>query len=152
MNLPSYLDDHGVTYRLSHHSETYTSQDLAQAEHVSGKTVIKPVLVKADGQFMMCALPASHKVDLMELRQQLRCKEVSIADESQLQQIFKDCELGAEPPIGRLWGLQTLMDESLTSDDMVMFQAGTHDQAVTMTLAEYRRIAQPEMAHFARRM
>jgi Ala-tRNA(Pro) deacylase len=152
MNLPSYLDDHGCTYRLSHHSETYTSQDLAQAEHVSGKSVIKPVLVKADGQFVMCALPASHKVDLMELRQQLRCKEVSIADESQLQQVFKDCELGAEPPIGRLWGLPTLMDESLTSDDMVMFQAGTHDQAITMTLAEYRRIAQPEMAHFARPM
>jgi Ala-tRNA(Pro) deacylase len=152
MNLPSYLDDHGVTYRLSHHCETYTSQDLAQAEHVSGRSVIKPVLVKADGQFMMCALPASHKVDLMELRQQLRCKEVSIADESQLQDIFKDCELGAEPPIGRLWGLQTLMDESLTSDDLVMFQAGTHDQAITMTLAEYRRIAQPEMAHFARPM
>jgi Ala-tRNA(Pro) deacylase len=72
MNLPSYLDDRGCTYRLSHHSETYTSQDLAQAEHVSGKSVIKPVLVKADGQFVMCALPASHKVDLMELRQQLR--------------------------------------------------------------------------------
>jgi Ala-tRNA(Pro) deacylase len=69
-----------------------------------------------------------------------------------LQQVFKDCELGAEPPIGRLWGLPTLMDESLTSDDMVMFQAGTHDQAITMTLAEYRRIAQPEMAHFARPM
>ena len=152
MNLPSYLDDHGVTYRLSHHGETYTSQDLAQAEHVSGKCVIKPVLVKADGQFLMCALPASHKVDLMELRQQLRCKEVAIADESQLQQIFGDCELGAEPPIGRLWGLQTLMDESLTSDAIVMFQAGTHDQAVTMSLAEYRRIAQPEMAHFARPM
>ena len=152
MNLPSYLDDQGVNYRLSNHPETYRSQDLAQIEHVSGRNVVKPVLVKADGQFVLCALPASYKVDLMELRNQLRCKEVSLADESQLRQCFPDCELGAEPPIGKIWGLPTLMDESLTADDMVTFQAGTHDQAVTMTLAEYRRIAQPEMAHFARPM
>jgi len=152
MNLPSYLDDQGVNYRLSHHDQTYTSQDLAQAEHVSGKNVIKPVLVKADGQFVLCALPATHKVDLLELRNQLRATECELADESQLQKCFPDCELGAAPPIGRLWGLQTLMDEALTSDDFVMFQAGTHDQAVSMTLAEYRRIAQPEMAHFARQM
>ena len=152
MNLPSFLDEHGVNYRLSHHPETYRSQDLAQIEHMSGRNVVKPVLVKADGQFVLCALPASYKVDLMELRDQLRAKEVYLADESQLRQCFPDCELGAEPPIGKIWGLPTLMDESLTADDMVMFQAGTHDQAVTMTLAEYRRVAQPEMAHFARPM
>ena len=152
MNLPSFLDEHGVNYRLSHHPETYRSQDLAQIEHISGRNVVKPVLVKADGQFVLCALPASYKVDLMELRDQLRAKEVYLADESQLRQCFPDCELGAEPPIGKIWGLPTLMDESLTADDMVMFQAGTHDQAVTMTLAEYRRVAQPEMAHFARPM
>jgi Ala-tRNA(Pro) deacylase len=152
MNLPSFLDDQGVNYRLSHHAETYTSQDLAQTEHISGRNIVKPVLVKADNQFVLCALPASYKVDLMELREQLRCKEVHLADESQLQQCFPDCELGAQPPIGRFWGVPTLMDESLTSDDLVTFQAGTHDQAVTMTLAEYRRIAQPEMAHFARPM
>ena len=152
MNLPSFLDEHGVNYRLSHHPETYRSQDLAQIEHISGRSVVKPVLVKADGQFVLCALPASHNVDLMELRDQLRAKEVFLADESQLQKCFPDCELGAEPPIGKIWGLPTLMDESLTADDLVMFQAGTHDQAVTMTLAEYRRVAQPEMAHFARPM
>ena len=152
MNLPSFLDDQGVNYRLSHHADTYTSQDLAQCEHISGRHVVKPVLVKADGQFVLCALPASYKVDLMELRDQLRAKEVYLADESQLQQCFPDCQLGAAPPIGRIWGLPTLMDESLTCGDHVTFQAGTHDQAVTMTLAEYRRIAQPEMAHFARPM
>jgi Ala-tRNA(Pro) deacylase len=152
MNLPSFLDDQGVNYRLSNHRETYRSQDLAQIEHISGRSVIKPVLVKADGQFVLCALPASYKVDLMELRSQLRASEVYLADESQLRECFPDCELGAEPPIGKIWGLPTLMDESLTAGDMVTFQAGTHDQAVTMSLAEYRRVAQPEMAHFARPM
>jgi len=93
---------------------------------------------------------------------------VQIADESALRDCFPDCELGAEPPIGRLWGIPTVMDESLISNmsgnngdggssssgggDVITFQAGTHDQAVSMSLAEYRRIAQPEMAHFARPM
>jgi Ala-tRNA(Pro) deacylase len=150
MNLLSFLDEQGVRYRLSHHPTAYTSQELAQVEHVSGRNVIKPVVVKADGQFVLCALPASYKVDLGELRSQLRADDVRLADEQSLEQIFQGCEIGAEPPIGRLWGLPTLMDESLTADDMVTFQAGTHCDSVTMSLAEYRRIAQPEIAHFGR--
>jgi Ala-tRNA(Pro) deacylase len=152
MNLPSFLDDQGINYRLSHHEATFTSQDLAQAERISGKNVVKPVLVRADGEFVLCALPASYKIDLLELRSQLRANEVELADEAALLSCFPDCELGAEPPIGRLWGMPTLMDESLVNGDYVMFQAGTHDQAISMTLAEYRRLAQPEMAHFARPM
>ena len=152
MNLPSFLDEQGVNYRLSHHAETYRSQDLAQVEHIPGKSVVKPVLVKADGHFVLCALPASYKVDLDELRDQLRCEDVKLAEERQLAELFPDCEIGAEPPIGRLWGLPTLMDESLTAADMVTLQAGTHCDAVTMSLAEYRRLAQPEIAHFGRPM
>ena len=152
MNLLSFLDEQGVRYRLSHHPTAYTSQELAQVEHVSGRNVIKPVVVKADGQFVLCALPASYKVDLGELRSQLRADDVKLADEQSLEQIFQGCEVGAEPPIGRLWGLPTLMDESLTADDMVTFQAGTHCDSVTMSLTEYRRIAQPEIAHFGRQV
>jgi Ala-tRNA(Pro) deacylase len=99
---------------------------------------------------VMCALPANYRVDLIELRRQLEASSVHLAEEAALRELFPDCELGAEPPIGRMYGLVTLMDESLTADDRVTFQAGTHCDAVTMTLAEYRRAAQPEMAHFAR--
>ena len=150
MNLQSYLDEMGINYRSSKHAEAFTAQDLAAAEHIPGRKVIKPVVVRADGEFVMCALPASHRVDLSELRQQLQCEEVQLADEGALQEIFADCELGAAPPIGRLYGLPTLMDESLFADDRVTFQAGTHSDAVTMTLADYRRVAQPEVAYFGR--
>ena len=150
--LQSYLDDLGVNYRVSHHPTAYTAQDLAATEHVPGHQVIKPVVVKADGQFVLCALPASYKVDLSELRRQLNAEEVNLAEEHHLGQLFPDCEIGAEPPIGRLYGMQTLMDESLISDDRVMFQAGTHNNAVTMSLADYRRVAQPEVAHFGRHL
>src|SRR5690606_15284780 len=128
------------------------AQTLAAVEHVPGIQVIKPVVVEADGQYMICALPASHRIDLEELRRQLEVDHVRIVSEEELQNAFADCELGAEPPIGRLYGLPTIMDSSLLNDDRVTFQAGTHDSAVTMRLADYRRIAQPEIAHFGRPM
>jgi Ala-tRNA(Pro) deacylase len=150
MYLQSFLDQMGANYRLLRHQATYTAQDLAAIEHIPGRQVIKSVIVRADGQFVLCALPACYRVDLGELRQQLEAQDVELADEQSLRRLFPDCELGAEPPIGRMFGLSTLMDESLVADDRVTFQAGTHNDAVTMTLAEYRRVAQPEMAHFAR--
>jgi Ala-tRNA(Pro) deacylase len=146
----SYLDDLGVNYRVSHHPTAYTAQMLAEAEHVSGRKVIKPVIVQADGQFVMCALPACYRVDLGELKGQLQATEVKLADETTLAELFPGCQVGAAPPIGRLYGLTTLMDESLIADDRVTFQAGTHEDAVTMSLMEYRRVAQPEVAHFGR--
>jgi Ala-tRNA(Pro) deacylase len=149
-NLQSFLDSKGVAYRLSQHPEVYTSQRLAEVEHVPGEKVIKPVVVEADGQILMCALPATHRIDLDELRRQLEADRVRLVDEPRLGELFPDCELGAEPPIGSLFGMSTVMDASLTHDDYVTFQAGTHRQAITMSLMEYRRVAQPEIAHFAR--
>jgi Ala-tRNA(Pro) deacylase len=152
MTVQSFLDEMGIHYRVTRHPLAYTAQDLAAAEHIPGRKVIKPVIVKADGEFVMCALPASYRVDLGELRQQLQAEAVALAEETELRKLFPDAELGAEPPIGRLYGLPTLMDESLISDDHVTFQAGTHCDAVTMTLAEYRKAAQPEVAHFGRHL
>jgi Ala-tRNA(Pro) deacylase len=128
----------------------YTAQMLAEAEHVPGRKVIKPVVVQADGEFVMCVLPASYRVDLEELREQLQAGDVRLVEEPRLYELFPDCELGAAPPIGRFYGMTTLMDESLVADDRVTFQAGTHEDAVTMSLTEYRRVAQPEIAHFGR--
>ena len=150
--LQSYLDDLGVNYRVSHHPTAYTAQMLAEAEHVSGRNVIKPVIVQADGQFVMCALPACYRVDLGELKGQLQATEVKLADEATLAELFPGCQIGAEPPIGRLYGLTTLMDESLIADDRVTFQAGTHEDAVTMSLADYRRVAMPEVAYFGKHL
>ena len=152
MNVQNYLDQMGVNYRLSRHDTTFTAQDLAAAEHIPGRKVIKPVVIKADGQFLMCALPASHRIDLDTLRNQLQVREIELAAENELTQLFPECELGAEPPIGRMFGIQTLMDESLFADDRVTFQAGTHQDAVTMSLADYRRVAMPEVAYFGKHL
>ncbi len=150
MTLQDFLDEMGIAYRLSTHGTTYTSQDLAAREHVPGQQVIKPVVVLIDGKPHLCALPATHRIDLQRLREQLNAQDISLADEQRLQQIFPDCELGAEPPIGKLYGLPTLMDLSLIHDDQVTFQAGDHQTAVTMSLRDYRKAANPEVANFGR--
>lgn len=150
MNVQSYLDQLGISYRVSHHPIAYTAQDLAALEHVSGKNVIKPVVVKADGRFVLCALPACRKVDMEELKQQLDAQNIELAEEDRLLELFPGCELGAEPPIGRLFDMPTIMDGSLMNDDRVTFQAGTHSDAITMSLADYRRAAMPEVGHFGR--
>jgi Ala-tRNA(Pro) deacylase len=150
MRFQAFLDESGVPYRLSHHTTAYTAQDLAAMEHLPGRRVIKTVVVHADGEFVLCALPASYRIDLNELREQLQAHDVRLVDEAKLADLFPDCELGAEPPVGKLYGLTTLMDESLIADDRVTFAAGSHDAAVTMRLSDYRRLAQPEVAHFGR--
>jgi Ala-tRNA(Pro) deacylase len=150
MTLQSFFDDNGFAYHLTRHAAAYSAQGLAAAAHVPGRRVIKPVVVRADGQWVMCALPACYRVDLVELARQLPATVVQLVDERELAERCLDCEPGALPPIGRLFDMITLMDESLAHDDSVLFQAGTHEDAVVMTLAEYRRAARPELAHFGR--
>jgi len=150
MMLQAFLDERDAVYRVLRHSTVFTAQELAAAEHTSGRYVIKPVVVKADGQFFMCALPACYRIDLTELKSQLLVEELFIVDEMTLAKLFGDCQIGAVPPIGRMFGMITLMDESLINGTRVTFQAGTHEDAVEMSMAEYRRVAQPEMAHFGR--
>ena len=149
MDLQSYLDRFNVDYEVTDHPVAYTAQALAQAEHVSGHRVIKPVLVECDGQMVLCALPASGRVDLEALRDDLDADNIRLVDEETLKRVFHDCEVGAEPPIGALFGLPTIADESLLSQENVTFQAGTHHEAVTMSMDDYRRLAQPGIGRFA---
>lgn len=152
MNLQNWLDEMGVSYRSSHHATTYTAQDLAAAEHIPGRQVIKPVVIRADGRFVMCALPACYRIDMDALGRQLQARQLQLAEEGKLAELFPDCELGAEPPIGRLYGMPLIMDESVVADSRVTFQAGTHSDAVTMSLSDFRRVAQPEMGYFGRHL
>ena len=151
MRLQSYLDRMGISYRMSQHDTAFSAQDLAHKEHFSGDNVIKPVLVEVDGQFILCALPASYRIDLDALQRELGAQDMSLAKESELEEVFDDCELGAEPPIGAIFGLPTIMDDSLTGADQVLFQAGTHGEAVMMRMEDYRRIAQPGVGHFGKK-
>ena len=148
MDLRSFLDKSGCRYAWSRHGDAFTAHSLAQREHVPANHVIKPVLVSIDGEFVLCALPATHRVDLSLLQMELGAEETRLANEQELQSLCCDCELGAEPPIGWLFGLPTFMDESLFDDGQVTFQAGNHREAVTMSFMDYFRLAKPAVGHF----
>ena len=149
MKVVEFLETNSAKYEVTRHQPTYSAQQMAAAEHVSGRVVAKPVLIKADGKYYMCVLPACCKVDLDALKQELRADQVALAGEDEMSKLFADCELGAEPPFGNLYGLETLMDESLEPDDQIVFQAGTHEQAIRMAILDYKELVSPQVLSFS---
>ena len=122
---------------------------MAAAEHESGKYVAKPVIVKADGKYLMCVLSACYKIDFRALKEQLGATSIELAEEEQIAEMFPDCQIGAEPPFGNLYDLPTIMDRALLSDDYIIFQAGTHDTAIRMAMSDYRRLVAPGILDFS---
>jgi Ala-tRNA(Pro) deacylase len=149
MALLKYLDSKSVRYEVLKHRPAFTAQQLAAEEHIPGIQVAKPVLVKADGKYYLCVLPACCKIVFSALEQYIRVAEVRLADESEMAEVFGGCELGAEPPFGHLYGIETLMEASLEKDEFIAFQAETHEHAVRMRLADYKKLACPRIVSFS---
>ena len=149
MRVMEFLDKAGVKYETLAHAPVFSSQGLAAIEHEPGKYVVKPVIVKADDKYVMCVLPAPRKVDLAKLKGQLDAASVVLADENEIGKLFGDCELGAEPPFGNLYDMPTFMDRTLEQDDHIVFQAGTHAQAIRLSMADYRKLVGPKVLDFA---
>jgi Ala-tRNA(Pro) deacylase len=166
MKTSDYLKQQHVSFELLQHGTTYTAQELAAMEHVPGRNVAKPVLVRADDKFVrnvakpvlvraddkfvLCVLPAPSMVDLKRVADAMGAEAAELASETELASVFDDCELGAEPPFGHLYGIDTLMDSSLCKDDYLVFQAGSHTEAVKINRSDYERLAAPQVASFAR--
>ncbi|MBE0537764.1 MAG: YbaK/EbsC family protein [Phycisphaerae bacterium] len=149
MKVVDFLEEESAQYEVTQHRPTFTAQQMAAEEHVPGMFVAKPVVVRADSTYYLCVLPACCKIDLDALRVQLGVARVELAEESELAKLFPDCALGAEPPFGALYGLETIMDASLQEDEYIVFQAGTHEQALKMDVSEYRRLAEPKVLSFS---
>jgi Ala-tRNA(Pro) deacylase len=146
--LRDLLDQSGVKYTVVTHSPAYTAQGTAQSLHTRGREVAKVVMVRHAGQLALAVLPAQARVDLERLGAAVH-EEVVLASESEFAAAFPDCELGAMPPFGRLYGLTTWVDESLTRDLEITFNAGTHSEAIRMSFEDYRRLEVPSVSRFA---
>ena len=149
MTVMEYLKKQHCTYRVTEHKPAYTAEQLATAEHVSSKQVAKPVVIRADGHYYLCVLPANRKIELYAVQKHLKAKNVRLASEYEMEYLFGDSELGAEAPIGPMYDMPTLMDKKLAKDKEIVFQAGTHDQAVWMSMREYRQLAKPDVFSFS---
>ncbi|MGD0595946.1 MAG: YbaK/EbsC family protein [Sedimentisphaerales bacterium] len=149
MQVLEYLKKSGVKYESREHKPTFSAQQMAAVEHEPGRFVVKPVVVKVDGKYVMCVLAACYKVDLGALKKQLGAKSVELAEEEEMGRFFGDCELGAEPPFGNLYDIPTIMDKALEADEHIMFQAGSHENAVRIKMADYRKLVKPKVLEFS---
>lgn len=151
LRLKSFLDSNQIPYESLPHSTTYTAQGTATVMQISGKEIAKTVVLcaGAEGQEVILAvLPGSRHVKLDRLADALQ-KPVRLATELEFSRLFPDCELGAMPPFGALYNLPVYVDESLARDKVVVFNAGTHHDAVRMTYEDFVRLAKPTVCSFA---
>lgn len=149
MRLDEFLTDHRVPFQRLHHPPVYTANRVAQVLHVPGREMAKTVLVRAGQGYVLTVLPATHRVDLDRLRQDLHEDEVDLASESEMEQLFPDCERGAMPPFGSMYHLPTMVDETLCEDDEIVFEGQDHEQAIRMTYRDFEAVEHPQRGHFA---
>ena len=148
--LKAYLDHERVHYDVLPHPEAFRALAIAQTLHTPEKEMAKVVIVKVDERFVMTVLPASWNVDLHRLREVFLTHHVRLATEDELTGLFPDCELGAMPPFGHLSGLPVSVDQSLMEDEEVVFQAGTHSEAIRMRYMDFAALVFPVVAEFHR--
>ncbi len=144
-----FLDSQHVSYECLHHSLAFPAQEVAHTLHVSGKHFAKTVMLQADERPVMAVLPASHRLNLHQLKTGLAAKHVEMLPEGELTKLCPDCELGAFPPFGSLYGMDTLVDRSLAESEEIVFNAGSHTDALRMKYSDYANVAKPHVASFA---
>jgi Ala-tRNA(Pro) deacylase len=142
------LDGNKVSYEVLHHPEAVTAQRIAQAEHVKGRHHAKVVMVKSHHQHLMMVLPADHQIDLEKVQKAVG-KAVSLGKEQEFKSLFPDCTIGAMPPFGNLYGLPTYVDQSLAEQDHIVFEAGTHTDAIKISYHDYEKIVKPKVNDLA---
>ena len=132
-----FLDAYNIPYLILSHPLAYTAQGTAALTHISGKELAKTVIVRIDGELAMAVVPASRHVDLSLLKRALGAHVVELASEQEFKARFLDCETGAMPPFGNLYGMSVYADESLAADPEITFNAGTHRQLLRMDWAGF---------------
>ena len=147
--LKAYLDEAHIRYLTIGHSSAYTSQEIAASAHVSGKEFAKTVMIKIDGELAMAVLPASFHIDFDSIKIIFQTRNVSLASEAEFKDRFPDCEVGAMPPFGNLYGLPVFVADSLAKHKEIAFNAGTHTEVIKLNYADYRRMVNPRVFKFS---
>ncbi len=146
--LREFLDSHHIKYSVLAHSQAFTAQEVAQRMHIPGREMAKTVVVKTPHSLALVVVRAPDRVD-MDLVSAVLGTDARLATEQEFSDAFPDCELGAMPPFGNLYDIPTLVDEELSKDEEIFFNAGTHTEAIRMKLSDLRTLAKPKVARLA---
>lgn len=144
-----YLIDNHIPFERHPHQPATSAQQLAKAVHVSGWRVAKTVLVRADGVVWMVVLPAAERIDWYRLRSALEADTVELLSEAELARLFPSCDIGAEPPFGRLFDLPTIVDMSMYDAGSIVCHAGSHEESLEIPFSAYARLERPAIGQFA---
>ena len=147
--LKSLLEQNGIPFEVLSHDPAFTAQQLAARMHVPGREFVKTVVVRLDGRYAIAAVPAHRLVDERALARVAGASRCVLASEAEFRELFPECELGAMPPVGPLYGLETYVDEEVTRDDSVVANAGTHAEAIRLSYRDLARVARPTVGRFA---
>jgi Ala-tRNA(Pro) deacylase len=144
-----YLSNQGIAVERIGHPRAVSAQELAQSLHTSGHQVAKSLLVMADGKPWLAVLAASDRLDPILIGGVLGARHVELASEAMLAEIFPDCEVGAEPPFGRLYGVPVVLDADLTREAEWVVRAGSHEEALRIAYDDYTELENPKVGAFA---
>jgi Ala-tRNA(Pro) deacylase len=147
--IQKFLDDNKVRYETLKHERALTAQEVAQSVHVPGKEVAKCVMVTADGQMLMVVIPAPHRLNTERFKAHINAKDVRLAKEDEFRDLFPECELGAMPPFGTVYGLPVYMDKSLERYPEIVFNACTHTEVIKMLLRDFEALVKPKVGEFS---
>jgi len=146
--LREFLDSHGAKYVSIRHSPAFTAQEVAQSIHVSGRDFAKTIVVNTESGMALVVLPASRRIVMSDLREMMLVSHVRLASEQEFRDLFPDCELGAMPPFGNLYGLPVYVAESLAEEEEIAFNAGTHTEVIKMRYEDFEALAKPVVLDF----
>ena len=146
--LKDFLDREKIKYISIVHSTAYTAQEVAASAHITGKELAKTIIVELDGKMAMAVLPANRKIVLQDLREITGSDQVKFASEDEFKQKFPDCETGAMPPFGNLYGMEVYAAEALAENDEIAFNAGSHTEVIKLKHTDFERLVKPKVVSF----
>lgn len=138
------MNNHDVAYKTISHPRAYTASQCAQAAHIKGNYFAKSVVVKLDGKFVLVAIPANIRLDLDLLKKETQAKHAEIAQEFEFQDKFIDCEVGAIPLLGELYGMDVYLADSLAHKEWLVFNAGNHSQLLKIKSEDFLNLVHPK--------
>ena len=147
--LKEFLDKEKIKYVSIVHSPAYTAQEVAASAHITGRELAKTVIVQLDGEMAMAVLPANRKIVLQDLREVTGSDQVKFVAEEDFKKKFPDCETGAMPPFGNLYGMDVVVTDSLRENPEIAFNGGSHSELIRMLYKDFERLANPRVVKLA---
>ncbi len=148
--LKEFLDKEKVKYLTLTHSPAFTAQEIAAMAHVPGRNLAKTVIVDLNGRKAMAVLPADEKISLPELREAIGEPKARFATEDEFKDMFPECEVGAMPPFGNLYGMEVYAATELAEDDEIAFNAGSHTELIKLPYRDFERLVKPKTVAMSR--